>query len=218
MSLVDRSSQELEILDEQIENTETPEKEKMWFFAKIKIIFVSIVVITVVFSLLSGLYMSSHTLNIDNPTGTWITVQIDEMDSILIPSLSTTQINLKSWTYTLKVNGEEKGKFTKDTLDFNAFLNPSEEFYVQEYILYWEQKYLDKLQIHEISMYNDTIEGPFKTYSWIYIKGDWDYGIDRNFPNEVKTKGSYKIKSKLYRYSDFIDMFNQDYVEQQIVE
>jgi hypothetical protein len=29
MSLVDRSSQELEILDEQIENTETPEKEKM---------------------------------------------------------------------------------------------------------------------------------------------------------------------------------------------
>jgi len=69
-------------------------------------------------------------------------------------------------------------------------------------------------QIHNVDLYyDDQIEWPFQSYTWYYISGDWDYGFLQEFPEEVTLwkYQSYTIKTKLYRYDDFVDMYNQYY-------
>jgi len=190
------------------EQLETFQKPKMSLFNKIKFILTSLFVVLVLWYLATLYYLSTQKLLIDNPTDKGITIQIDDIDSY-----TSKMIKLWSWKYSLKVNWKNIWDFEKKSGDRNSLLNPTNEIYIAEYILYWDEASFDKLPINKIEAYWNETEWPFKKYEWLYIPWDWDYWINDEASSEVTLSkySSYTIRSKLYRFNDFVDMYNKVY-------
>jgi hypothetical protein len=166
------------------------------------------------------MYQSTKTINVDNPSWSGITIQFNNQEEIFIDAYTNTVLNLNNWEYSLKVNNLDMWLFIKEWIWSKSFLNPTNEIYIQEYILYWDENNYDKLPNNLIEAYWNEAEGPFKKYEGIYISWDWNYFIAENYPDEVTMRQSqtYKIKSKLYRFDDFADMYNRDYITEYIEE
>ncbi|QFR39304.1 hypothetical protein A9Q91_03645 [Candidatus Gracilibacteria bacterium 28_42_T64] len=213
MALVDREGNNQG--NQEINENTIIQKPKMGLFSKLKYIFIACIAIFVVGTISVGFYTATHTQFIDNPTGSGITVQIDDMEVITIAAYSNEVIRLGSGQYTVKMNGEIVGNFEKKSLDTKSLLNPTGGIYISEYMLYGEEEYIDKLPNNTIEAYGNVAEGPFEQYEGLYITGNWNYGTDESFPEEVELRKSkaYKIKSKLYRFDDFVDMYNEYYVD-----
>ncbi len=213
MALVDREGNNQG--NQEINENTIIQKPKMWLFSKLKYIFIACIAIFVVWTISVWFYTATHTQFIDNPTGSWITVQIDDMEVITIAAYSNEVIRLWSWQYTVKMNWEIVWNFEKKSLDTKSLLNPTWGIYISEYMLYWEEEYIDKLPNNTIEAYWNVAEWPFEQYEWLYITWNWNYGTDESFPEEVELRKSkaYKIKSKLYRFDDFVDMYNEYYVD-----
>jgi hypothetical protein len=208
MSLVDRAG----------DNPTTPEnvdkiKKTNSVFWKIRIAFYVILILVVVWIFATAFYSKSHTIYVDNPTWTWITFKIwDKIQEKLEP-YSHKSINISPWKYDLVVDWKNIWSFEKKYLEWNTFLNPTQDIYIQEYTLYWDEVGFDKLPNNHIEVFWNKIEWPFKSYSWIYIDWDWNYDLDEAFPSEVKLKKwkDYSIKSKIYRFDEFAQMYNESY-------
>ena len=207
----------LEIIEE---NNEIEKTEKPWFslWTKIKLLFGVIIVIWVVWSIWSWMYSNARTIMIDNPTGSGITLKIDTWEEISLNPNTSKTVKITSWEHIVYINWKEVWKFEKSFTDSNMFLNPTESIYIEEYILYLEDQndtsYDDKLPNSKIEAYWNTTEWPFKKYEWLVIKGNWDYGIDEKIPEKVSLgkRKKYKIVQKLYRFDDFVDMYNEVYI------
>lgn len=213
MSLIDRNENTVEMPSEApVSNTSF--KSVFWV---IKIIFSVIVLWSIAGIVGYFYYLDSHSIYVDNPTWTWIVFQIWDMPPENLAAYSHTSLVLNPWRYTLKVDEKEVWSFEKWYLDFDAFLNPTNEIYIKEYLVYWSEKWYDKLPNNHIEVYWNPIDGPFEKLEWFYIKWSWNYDVDTEFPNEITLpKGSsYEIKSKIYRFDDFVDIYNTYYVEEE---
>lgn len=206
---------------ELVDNNEVIEKKpKKSLFSYIKIIFILVVVLFIAWTFIQWIYTWTKSITVDNPSWSGITIQFNEEDQIFIDAYTTKTLELDNWKYSLKVNNEDMWMFIKEWIWSKSFLNPTNEIYIQEYILYWDENNFDKLPNNLIEAYWNQAEWPFKKYEGIYISWDWNYFLDENYPDEVTMRQSqtYKIKSKLYRFDGFADMYNQDYVEEYIEE
>jgi len=175
---------------------------------------VIIVLLIIAYLLINFFLIQFSKVIVDNPTKNEIIVSLDEKNNIKIPANSNAIIEVNNGEHSLYINWEKVGDFTKKFFDTNSFLNPTNEIYVSEYILYWNKDFLDRIPNNKISLYGDQIiEGPFKKYHWIYITWKWDYQINEAFPNDVDLRKwwDFKIKEKIYRNNDFIKMYNEKY-------
>lgn len=218
MSLVQREdSVESENISD-LENIESNEKPKRSFWWVIKTTFIVIFVIWIISVVGSSFYSNAHTIMVDNPTWSWILVHIDDKDDINIPAFGSLEIDIDSWEHSLYLDGKKVWVFEKKFTDFDAFLNPTLDIYIAEYLLYSDDdKYFEKLPNNKIEAYGNEAEGPFKKYEWVYISWDWDYDLSEAFPDEVDMNRwqNYAIKQKIYRFDDFVDMYNENYVEEE---
>lgn len=209
MSLIDRQGDNsLEIIEDQ------PSPPPKNTFAKVKIAFVALIVLLIAGRFLYSFYLSTSTLLVDNPTSEAITFQIWDMPEQTLQPFESKTIDLKTGTYDLKIDGQVVSTFQKKSTHTQAFLNPTNEMYLKEYMVYGSEAWYNSLPENKVDLYyNDQIEWPFQSYTWYYISGDWDYGFLQEFPEEVTLwkYQSYTIKTKLYRYDDFVDMYNQYY-------
>lgn len=207
MSLIDRTWETTPVTEE---NTQPPKSN----FFKIKIILAVVVIALVAWRFIYEFYLSATQLLIDNPTSDEIVFQIWDLPEDRLAWYESKIIDLKSGTYQLKVDWEVVGTFEKKATDTHAFLNPTNDMYLKEYIVYGSESWYDALPENTVDLfYDDQIQWPFESYTWYYISWDWDYSFDKEFPEEVslwKYK-TYAIKSKLYRYEDFVDMYNTHY-------
>lgn len=211
MSLIDRT---WEAPVELGENAQPPKDS----FSKIKIIFVVVVIALVVWRFVYSFYLSTTQLLIDNPTSEEVVFQIWDLPEDRLAGYESKTIDLKSGTYELKVDGEVVGTFEKKATDTHAFLNPTNDIYLKEFMVYWSEAWYDALPENTVDLFgDDQVQWPFESYTWYYISWDWDYSFDKEFPEEVSLGKyqSYSIKSKLYRYEDFVDMYNMHYAYEQ---
>lgn len=217
MSLVNRDAEKA-IQEESIETIY--EKPRMSSWAKIKIVAVLLIVLLVWWSFVAWMINSSRTLDIDNPTGSGIILQFNDMPEIKISAHTFESIDLGTGIYTVTVDGNNIGTFEKKFLDGSSFLNPTLSPYIKEEAFYGDEKYIDKLKYRTVTIGENQIEWPFEVFEDLYVKGSWNYDLDENYPSEVsvKSKKKYKIKSKIYRIWDFIDMYNREYAIQDVVE
>jgi len=218
MALVDREGDR--VVSQDMNENSLMEAPKMWLFTKLKYIFVACIAVFVIWTIWVWFYTSTHTLFIDNPTWSGITLQIGDMETIEMAAFSNQTIKLWAGIYSVSVNWEKVWDFEKKSLDTDSLLNPTDSIYITEYILYWDEEYLDKLPNNTIEAYGNVAEWPFDQYSWLYIVWDWDYWINEQLPEEVELRKSsaYKIKSKLYRFDDFVDMYNEYYAVEETSE
>jgi hypothetical protein len=195
-------------------------KPKKSIFSYIKIIFIIVVILFIGGTFIKWMYQSTKTINVDNPSWSGITIQFNNQEEIFIDAYTTRNLKLDNWEHSLKVNNLDMWLFIKEWVGNKNFLNPTNEIYIQEYILYWDENNYDKLPNNLIEAYWNEAEGPFKKYEGIYINWDWNYDISEQYPEEVTMRQSqtYKIKSKLYRFDDFADMYNRDYITEYIEE
>lgn len=219
MSFVNREDTVNEI--EWVNDNEVIEnKPKKSIFSYIKIIFILIVVLFIWGTFIQWMYAWTKTIKVDNPSWSGLIIQFNEQDEVFIDAYTTLTLELDNWEHSLKVNNQDMWIFIKEWVWTKSFLNPTNEIYIQEYILYWDENNYDKLPNNLIEAYWNQAEGPFKKYEGIYISWDWNYFIGENYPDEVTMRQSqtYKIKSKLYRFDDFADMYNRDYFAESIEE
>lgn len=209
MSLVDREIEKQELVGDIIGQDK---KNGISVFSKIKTTLLLSFIILIIAWIWFSIYDWFRTTIIDNPYGTGITIQIDENDEFDLAPYTSKILKIWKWNHKLYVDWNFAWDFTKKEFFTSSFLNPTDDIYIQEYILYWEEQYTSKLPNNKIEAYWNEAEWPFKTYKWIYFEWDWNYSIDEIFPDEIKIEDDYKIKSKLYRFDDFVDMFNTDYV------
>lgn len=218
MSLVDRKDE-----NELIESMNVDQDLNQWnseigpkrsIFWIIKAITISLVVIFVIYILGKGFYKASHEVYVDNSFDQDITIQINDMEEIDVPAFSHKIISLWAWEYTLSVNGEKIWEFEKKSWDRNAILNPLNDIYITEQVIYWDSSYIDILPSNVIEAFGNKAEGPFVTYDWIYFQWNWNYDLDQTLPEEINLRENekYKIKTKLYRFTDFAEMYNRDYL------
>lgn len=211
MSLVDRQA------ELPIENNTSPQEEKIGtsLVNKLKIFGIIAIIIFVLWSILYSFYNSSTHLIVDNPLADKISFQINNLPIETLQPYETKILNLNPWIYQLRVNGELLGNFEKKYSHTNAFLNPTQDIYVKEHMVYGDEAWYEKLPNNRVKLFNDEeIEWPFETFSGYYILWDWDYSFDEIFPESVSLGKyeSFKIKTKLYRYDDFVEMYNEYYV------
>jgi hypothetical protein len=190
------------------------QKPKKWFFFYLKTFVFTAVILVILWSFISYMYESATTIKVDNPTLSWVVIQFNDLEEISISANSFSKVDLKPWKYNLKVDWENLWDFEKWYFDWDSFLNPTNSIYLWEYVLYGDESWLSKLPNNKVEAYWNEAEGPFKKYEWIYIKDDWDYWIDKNLPEEVELNSwqSYKIKLKIYRFNNFVDMYNKIYI------
>lgn len=210
MSLIDREkiAEEQENLVQEAQKT----KSRFSFLAKVKITFVSLVILFLAYSLISESIENKQKLTIDNPSLEEITVQLNNLEKHNISPETSVVIDVPAGEYEVKLNDEIVWKFTKQNHESDYILNPTKYIYLQEYILYWDQKYEDKIPNNIIEIDGETLEWPFKKYDWLYFNWDWNYDLDESYPASIKMKSSYQIKSKLYRFFEFVDMYQADYM------
>lgn len=175
------------------------------------------IILTIVILAIMGFsfYKDSQVMLIDNPTWTWIVVQIDDNPEITVYSHWFEEINVSFGKHSVTLNWEKIWEFDKKLTDRNFFLNPTNSIYMAEYVLYSESDdYYDKLPNNKVEAYGNEIEWPFKKYEGIYIVWDWSYGLIEDFPEATDlTKWSdYTIRQKVYRFNDFLDIYNTEYV------
>lgn len=194
--------------------------EKKWFWILQKLILFLFWVIAIWWVFMLSNEMSSWASNImiDNPTWTGITVNIDGWNTIEIPAYESTIVDITSWEHTLYTWEIELAKFEKKSEDSQMFLNPTGEVYIEEYVLYLEDEedisYDDKIPHNEIEAYWNTAEWPFVKYDWVVVDWSWDYSPWEPFPTEVTLwkSESYRLEQKLYRFEEFVDMYNIVYI------
>lgn len=209
MSLIDRTWENPIVVWD--DTTQQPPKNN---FFNIKVIFIVLVFAVIIWRFLYSFYLSTTTLLIDNPTSEEVVFQIWDLPEDSLGAYESKTIDLKSWVYDLKVDWELVGTFEKKAKDTHAFLNPTNDMYLKEFMVYGSEAWYDALPENTVDLYyDDQVQWPFESYTWYYISWDWDYWFDREFPEEVSLwkYQSYTIKSKLYRYDDFVDMYNTHY-------
>jgi hypothetical protein len=210
MSLVDRWD---ETSQEQGENTNIQNiEQESWKSNILGIIAIVVVALIALWIYLVPKFATFWKLYIDNPTDTEVTIQIWDESPLTLAPKSHQELELKSGVYSLKVNGTDVGEFKKWGIDWKAFLNPTKSIYIKEraeYVVDWVE--VDDSDYTEINIYGNVFYGPFYTYDDYYIEWDWTYGLDEELPDEVDTYWSSTIKTKIYRYDDFVKMYEEFY-------
>jgi hypothetical protein len=184
-----------------------------WKFSKILQILGILILAWVILWLAFGYKVASiSTLYIDNPTENEVSVKVWDLDAISIFPKSHQEIELKSWTYPITVNEENIWEITKWKLDGKAFLNPTKSTYIKETAVYaveWTD--FDDSKYAEVEAYGEKYYWPFEVFSDIYVKWNWTYGLDENLPNQVNTSSDETTRVKIYRYNDFLPMYEEYY-------
>lgn len=168
-------------------------------------------------------FFFSQKVIVDNPTSENIIVKIDNKEFTIEP-LQDIEVSLYPGKHTVIIGDKEIGVFTKQYFDYGSILNPTKSTYVLESIPYgtiptnWVDVHYKDVTI-EGSVYN----GPFKTITDLYftkkhplnfLQKDgykWDYELDEHEPDEEQFNDSYKVFVKIYRFQDFVQMYNEDY-------
>ena len=217
MSLVKREDSvesENTINSTETENSTYKAPEKS-LFEKLKTLIISLVVIAAIWIWGYMFYKNWNSILVDNPTDKEISVKLnsDWVEKKISPNTGL-EMKIKSGDNEVFLNWKSVWKFQKGYMDFNAFLNPTKSIYISEYWLYSDRDwYESKLPINKIEAYWNKTEGPFKKYEWLFIKWTWDYYLNQEFPETISLwkRKHYKIKEKLFRYSDFVKMYNKEY-------
>ncbi len=192
-----------------------------------KLILYAIVAVVILWFWGFNFYNKTHTLLIDNPTWSGIIVQIDGKEDIDIPAFWFKEVDIDLWKHSVSLNGEDIWEFERKMNDTKSFLNPTNEIYLSEYLLYTDSddeekvdEYFKNLPNNKIEAYDNEAEWPFKKYEGMYIVWDWEYGLNEAFPEEVDIISwiNYTIKQKVYRFDDFLVMYNENYASDDLEE
>lgn len=192
-------------------------------------IFIGIFVVWIIGIILYMFFMNWTTVWIDNPTKQSIFVKINsEWFEKEIPAKTNLRFSINSWENEIFLNWKSVWKINKKFFsDTSYFVNPTLTPYISEYTLYinndilekwYNSKYDDKLPKNKIIIFENEIIWPFKKYEWLFIKWTWDYWFgDMSYKTDEEIEGNenqeYKIKEKLYRLDEFIDMYNKNYIK-----
>jgi hypothetical protein len=105
------------------------------------------------------------------------------------------------------------GEFTKWELDWKkAFLNPTKSVYIKEKAVYLiDNSDANPEPYQDIEINWKVFNWPFYIYDDYYIKWEWTYGLDEILPDEIETYLDYEVKVKIYRYDDFVEMYEEYY-------
>lgn len=208
MSLVDRWPDLYKNLEN---NNSTVKEKKRWVIWRIRIIIfiLSIIILISIWTLIT--LDNKNKLTIDNPTLENIIVELNNIKKITIYPETSVEINIPNGKYEVKLNNKVVWSFEKKSFQHRYILNPTNYIYLQEYILYWDQKYENKIPNNIINIDSQELEWPFKKYEWLYFTWDWNYSLDDYLPESIKISWNYEIKSKIYRFFQFVDMYNNDY-------
>lgn len=159
-------------------------------------------------------YTNATNIYVDNPTETPLSFKISDWEEYSLAAYTWMEVKLKTWNNKLFVNWAEVWSFDRKSVWPKSFLNPTEDVYVQEYLVYGDlEKWRDSLPNGKVTAYDNDLEWPFKQLEWIYITWDWDYWLNEDFPDEITIPEwkSFVVKSKVYRFDDFVDMYNVEY-------
>jgi hypothetical protein len=186
-----------------------------WGLSKIlQIVGVLVIVWVIVWFAFGYKVASFWALYIDNPTENEISVKVWDANAVTIAPKSHQEIKLKSWTYPIIVNEENIWEITKWKIDGKAFLNPTKSSYIKETAVYaveWTD--FDDSKYTEVEVYGEKYYWPFEVFNDIYIKWNWTYGLDENLPDpdEVDAYSNETTITKVYRYDDFLPMYETYY-------
>jgi hypothetical protein len=153
------------------------------------------------------MYSNAHSIMIDNPTWTGITVNIDSNENIIIPAKGRTTVKITSWSHTIYLNGKTVWNFEK-WYTGKAFLNPTGSIYIIEHLFYGDSKYQEQnIPNNTIDIFWEKIEWPFEKLDSIFITWNWKYNLNESYPENVKIKSrkKYKVLKKIYRLEDIIE-------------
>lgn len=173
----------------------------------------------------SAFYLSQK-VTVDNPTAQTITVKIDDTEYTVEPRKQI-EISLYPGEHNVLIAEKEMGIFQKQWFDYGSLLNPTQSTYILESIPYgtvpesWSDNSYKDIDINGQQYY-----GPFEVITDLYFakkqplnflqkKGyEWNYGLDQHEPEEetINTKSAYEVFVKIYRFDDFIEMYNEDYL------
>jgi hypothetical protein len=172
-----------------------------------------LVIVWVILWFAFGHKLASYwTLYIDNPTENEISVKVWDLAAINIAPKSHQEIELKSWTYPIVVNEENVWEIVKWKVDGKAFLNPTKSSYIKETAVYaTEWTDFDDSKYTEIEVYGEKYYWPFEVFNDVYIKWSWTYGLDEVLPDQVDTYSDETTITKIYRYDDFLPMYETYY-------
>lgn len=180
----------------------------------ITVVLVVVVVVVAIVTFLATQFAVFGNLYIDNPTDTEVTVQIWDKEVLTLAPKSHQEIELKTWTYSLVVNGESVWEFKKLWIGKSAFLNPTKSVYIEEkavYVTDWVD--IDDDDYKEIEIDWQIFYWPFEVYDDYYVVWNWSYGLDEVLPDEVETYSDSAVKIKIYRYDEFVEMYDEYYYD-----
>jgi hypothetical protein len=199
-----------------------------WIWRKIFDISFNIFIVWIILLVIYMIFINWTQVWIDNPTKQSIFIKINsDWIEKEIPAKTYLRFSINNWENEIFLNWKSVWKINKEFFsDTSYFINPTLTPYISEYTLYiakeinrWMQINNEKLPNNTIKILDKEIVWPFKEYEWLYINWTWDYWFGdmlNKTDEEIEWPESqqYKIKEKLYRLDDFIDMYNKKYVEQ----
>lgn len=197
----------------QIDEVTKIEKNESWS-NKLKIWLILVVILLIFWGVFYWLYSNATTVYVDNPLDSQITFKIWDQEEHTLWAYTWITVKIKSWINKLYVNWEEVWTFEKKSLDWKGFLNPTKDVYVQEYLIYWDlEKWEKELPTWKVTAFDNDLEWPFKQLEWIFITWDWNYWLNEEFPEtlDLPEWKDYIIRSKVYRFDDFVELYNKEY-------
>lgn len=181
------------------------------------LIWISIVIFITILYIILNIINSKQILYIDNPSNNEILVTISTLAPIAIPAKSYNEIKIKNQTYTLSVDWEYLWEFTIKKSDENFFLNPTKSHYILEEAIYTDKEINNEAEEIKINVNGIDFYWPFSILDSIYINSKWDYWLDEDLPNNISVPEDkdYLTFKKIYRFDDFIEMYNNWYLHYQ---
>ncbi len=158
------------------------------------------------------------TVLIDNPTSDDIVVNINNTDyNVSAGSYEKIKLPFGSAEYKVLVNNQEVGSFKKGMLDGAALINPTLSTYVKETVFYVSDLDSDaakkdaKVEQKTVCVNGMNYDGNnLVAYTDLYIKKDWNYGIENVSPDTMKPNKwpknvRYAMIDELFNEKDFTD-------------